>query len=234
MFALQLFPKANMNPELWSSVDRYLTDLLIPSDPVLDAAVSASKAAGLPPHQVSETQGKLLMLLAQIQGARRILEIGTLGGFSTICLGRALPPGGRLITLELEEKHASVARTNLARAGLAEVVEVRVGPAVDLLSELAAGNCGPFDLIFIDADKANNPSYLQWSLRLSRPGTVIIADNVIRNGAVASESSADPSVQGIRRFNELLAAEPGVSATVIQTVGNKGYDGFALIRVTSI
>jgi len=220
-----------MTIELWTEVDRYIQNLLIPADDALSASVDASIAVGLPPHQVSEAQGKLLFLLAQIQGARAILEIGTLGGYSTIWLARALPPGGRLLTLELDPKHAEVARTNLARAGVANLAEVRVGRALDLLPQLVTEPGGPFDLIFIDADKANNAEYFRWALRLSRAGTIIIADNVIRNGQVIDPSSPDPSVQGVRRFNELLASLPDVDATVIQTVGNKGYDGFALIRV---
>lgn len=221
-----------MTPEPWIAVDRYLVDLLVPSDAALDAALAAGAAAGLPPHDVSPAQGKLLHLLARIQGARRILEIGTLAGYSTIWLARALPAGGRLITLEADPRHAEVARTNVVRAGLGAVVEVRVGRALDTLPMLAAERQGPFDLIFIDADKGNNPAYLEWALTLSRRGTVIVADNVVRGGAVIEVASPDPSVQGVRRFNELLAAEPRVSATAIQTVGSKGYDGFAIALVT--
>lgn len=221
-----------MTQEKWSAVDRYITDLLVPSDPALDAALRASAAAGLPPINVAPNQGKLLMLLAQAQGARNILEIGTLGGYSTIWLARALPADGRLITLEFDPKHAEVARANIERAGLADVVEVRLGRALDTLKQLAAENRGPFDLIFIDADKPGYPDYFPWALKLSRPGSMIIADNVVRNGAVIDADSSDPNVQGMRRFNELLAAEPRVSATVIQTVGSKGYDGFAIALVT--
>jgi predicted O-methyltransferase YrrM len=221
-----------MTQEKWSAVDRYITDLLVPSDPALDAALRASAAAGLPPINVAPNQGKLLMLLAQAQGARNILEIGTLGGYSTIWLARALPADGRLITLEFDPKHAEVARANIERAGLADVVEVRLGRALDTLKQLAAENRGPFDLIFIDADKSGYPDYFPWALKLSRPGSMIIADNVVRNGAVIDADSSDPNVQGMRRFNELLAAEPRVSATVIQTVGSKGYDGFAIVLVT--
>jgi predicted O-methyltransferase YrrM len=217
----------------WTAVDRYITDLLVPSDPVLDEALKASEAAGLPPHNVSPNQGKLLMLLAQILGARTILEIGTLGGYSTIWLARALPAGGRLVTLEADQKHADVARGNIYRAGLQDVVDLRVGNALDTLAELAAEVRDPFDLIFIDADKPSNPEYLRWSLKLSRSGSVIIADNVIRDGAVIDSGSEDPKVQGIRRFNEMLADEPRVSATTIQTVGSKGYDGFAIARIVS-
>ncbi len=222
-----------MNQEQWTAVDRYVTELLLPADPALAAALEASAAAGLPPIQVSPPQGRLLELLARLQGARSILEIGTLGGYSTIWLARALPPGGRLVTLELEPKHAAVARENLARAGLGGLVELRLGPAADTLAQLAAEGAGPFDLIFIDADKAGYPDYLVASLRLARRGSVIIADNVVRHGAVADPASTDPAVQGVRRFNALLAAEPRVRATVIQTVGAKGYDGFTLALVVA-
>ncbi|HEX5760564.1 MAG TPA: O-methyltransferase [Thermoanaerobaculia bacterium] len=219
--------------ELWTDVDRYITDLLIPSDPVPEAALSASEAAGLPAIQVTPAQGKLLHLLARAVGARAILEVGTLGGYSAIWLARALPAGGRLITLEAEPRHAEVARANLARAGLAGVAEVRLGPALETLPRLAAEGAGPFDLVFLDADKPNTPEYFRWALELSRPGTLIVADNVVRKGALADAASGDPNVQGMRRFMERLAAEPRVSATAIQTVGGKGYDGFALALVTS-
>jgi len=222
-----------MNRETWTTVDRYLADLFVPPDPALDAALEASTAAGLPPINVSPNQGKLLQLLARIQGARNILEIGTLGGFSTIWLARALPAGGRLVTLEFEPKYAEVARANLVRAGLTDIVELRVGRALDTLPQLAAEGRGPFDLIFIDADKEGYPDYFAWALKLARRGSVIIADNVVRNGAVSDAGSSDPLVQGVRRFNELLAAEPRVSATVIQTVGSKGHDGFAIAFVTA-
>jgi len=220
-----------MTQEKWTEVDRYITDLLVAPDPALDAALAASAAAGLPPIAVAPNQGKLLHLLARIQGARRILEIGTLGGYSTIWLARALPPGGRLVTLEADPKHAEVARANLARAGLAGMVEVRVGRAADTLPQLAAEAGGPFDLIFVDADKAGTAEYFAWALRLSRAGSVIIVDNVVRQGAVADAASTDASVQGIRRFNQALAAERRVSATELQTVGSKGHDGFALAVV---
>jgi predicted O-methyltransferase YrrM len=220
-----------MLQERWSAVDSYIGENLVPADPVLEAALRASSDAGLPPISVSPSQGKLLNLLARARGARTILEIGTLGGYSAIWLARALPPGGRLITLEAEPRHAEVARANLAHAGLADVAEVRVGPALDTLPKLQAGGDGPFDLIFIDADKPGYPDYLPWSLRLSRPGSMIIADNVVRGGAVADSASTDANVQGVRRFIEMLAAEPRVSATAIQTVGSKGYDGFALALV---
>jgi predicted O-methyltransferase YrrM len=222
-----------MTEAQWTAVDRYFADLLLPADPMLEAALAASDAAGLPPHNVSPSQGKLLMLLARLQGARRILEIGTLGGYSTIWLARALPAGGRLITLEADATHVEVARANIARAGLADLVELRLGLALETLPRLAAEGRAPFDLIFIDADKPNNPDYLAWTLRLARRGSLIIADNVVRNGAVIDAASDDPNVQGVRRFNARLAAEPRVSATAIQTVGSKGYDGFALALVTA-
>ena len=222
-----------MTQPTWTAVDTYFNGLLVGHDPQLDAAMQASSAAGLPAYAVSPTQGKLLFLLAQIQGARNILELGTLGGYSTIWLARALPPGGKLVTLEASEKHAEVAQANIANAGLADRVELRVGPALDTLPKLAAEGRSPFDLIFIDADKENNPSYFTWALKLSRRGTVIIVDNVVRDGAVVDSAKPDPVIQGIRRFHEMLAAEPRATATAIQTVGSKGYDGFTLIRVTS-
>jgi predicted O-methyltransferase YrrM len=221
-----------MSFDKWVEVDRYISDLFAPFDSVLEAALQASAAAGLPPHNVSPNQGKLLMLLARIQGARRILEIGTLGGYSTIWLARALPAGGYLITLEADPRCAEVAQANIQRAGFEHVVHVRLGRALDTLPQLLAEGHSSFDLIFIDADKRNNPDYLAWALKLSHRGTLIIADNVVRDGAVSDATSTDPSVQGIRRFNELLAAEPRVSATAIQTVGSKGYDGFAIALVT--
>ena len=225
---------SQQQPPQWATVDRYLADLFVPHDPALDAALASSDAAGLPAIQVSATQGKLLHLLARMCGARRVLEVGTLGGYSTIWLARALPPaaaGGRLVTLEADARHAEVARENLARAGLAGVVEVVVGPALQSLPRLAAEGAGPFDLVFLDADKVSYPDYLEWSLRLSRRGTVIVADNVVRKGAVTDAAGTDPNVVAVRRFNELLAREPRVSATVVQTVGAKGHDGFALAVV---
>jgi predicted O-methyltransferase YrrM len=222
-----------MTPEQWTAVDGYINRLLVPPDPVMEAALQASVAAGLPAISVSPSQGKLLQLLARIRQAQTILEIGTLGGYSTIWLARALPAGGRLITLELDPKHAEVARANFARAGLSSVIELRLGSALDTLPQLVAEGCGPFDLIFIDADKPGYPDYFRWALKLSRRGSVIIADNVVRNGAVIDATSTDPWVQGVRRFNELVAAEPRVSATEIQTVGSKGYDGFAIMLVTA-
>jgi predicted O-methyltransferase YrrM len=215
----------------WTAVDRYIADLFVGSDPALDAALEASNAAGLPAINVSPNQGKLLMLMARSLGARKILEIGTLGGYSTIWLARALPGDGNLITLEYDPKHAEVARANIARAGFANVVEVRQGRAQDTLPKLVSENRGPFDFIFIDADKPGYSDYLAWSLKLSRPGTVIIADNVVRKGEIVDANSADANVQGMRRFNALLAAEPRVNATEIQTVGSKGYDGFAYVLI---
>jgi predicted O-methyltransferase YrrM len=219
--------------EHWAAVDAYLGEGLVGSDPALVAALEASTAAGLPAIQVSGCQGKLLQLLAEIQGAQRILEIGTLGGYSTIWLARALPPNGRLITLELSEEHARVARANLARAGLSKVVEVRVGPALELLARLGSEGQVPFDFIFIDADKVSTAEYFEWALKFSRQGSLIVVDNVIRKGEIVRADSPDPAVRGMRRFLEVLREEKRVSATVIQTVGSKGYDGFALARVTS-
>jgi predicted O-methyltransferase YrrM len=222
-----------MSQEQWTAVDDYIDGLLVPPDPALDEALRSSAAAALPAINVAPNQGKLLLLLARLQGARRILEIGTLGGYSTIWLARALPPGGRLITLEADPKHADVARANIARAGLAGVVELRLGPALETLPGLAAEGHGPFDLIFIDADKPNTPDYFTWALRLARRGSLIIADNVVRKGAVADPASGDGGVQGMRRFFEVLAAEPRVSATAIQIVGRKGYDGLAIAVVVA-
>ncbi|MGI5466321.1 O-methyltransferase [Streptomyces sp. CA-132043] len=220
-----------MSQQQWTAVDDYFTSLLAPADEALEAALRDSDAAGLPHINVAPNQGKLLHLLAQMQGARRILEIGTLGGYSTIWLGRALPADGRLVTLEYDARHAEVARTNLARAGLADRTEVRVGPALDSLADLVAEGAEPFDVVFIDADKPNNPHYLDWSLKLTRPGSVIIGDNVVRDGKVADAHSSDAGVQGTRRFLELMAEHPKLSATALQTVGSKGYDGFSLARV---
>jgi predicted O-methyltransferase YrrM len=220
-----------MSQEQWTAVDNYIGNLFIGTDFALEAALDSSKAAGLPTINLSPTQGKLLHLLARVQGARKILELGTLGGYSTIWLARALPPEGRLISLEIDPKRAEIARANIARAELANVVEIRLGRAVDSLDKLVAEGRGPFDLIFIDADKPGYAEYLTWCLKLSRPGTLIIADNVVRKGAVADAASADENVQGIRKFNEALAAEKRVTTTVIQTVGAKGYDGLALILV---
>lgn len=220
-----------MSQDLWTKVENYADGLMIPTDLVLEAAIKASAEAGLPPIAVSPSQGKLLHLLAKMQGARQILEIGTLGGYSTIWMARALPEGGRLVTLEYEAKHLEVARANIERAGLAERVDQRLGEALDMLPVLAAEGIGPFDLVFIDADKENCAPYFEWAVKLSRLGTVIVVDNVIREGEVVNARTKDPMVQGIRRFNKAVAAEPRVTAVTMQTVGSKGYDGFALIRV---
>lgn len=223
-----------MSREAWDAVDDYFTATLAPPDPVLDEVLRASREAGLPPIQVSPPQGKFLNLLARIQGARNILEIGTLGGYSAIWLARALPPGGgRLVTLEVDPEHARIARASVARAGFAHVVQVRLGRAIDALPELEREGAGPFDFVFIDADKPACPDYFAWALRLSRRGTVIVVDNVVRGGAVADAASADPSVQGVRRLAAMMAAEPRVSATALQTVGCKGYDGFAMALVVT-
>jgi len=222
-----------MNENQWTAVDEYITGLFLQPDPALDAALDASVAAGLPAINVSPNQGKLLQLLARMLRARTILEVGTLGGYSTIWLARALPADGRLVTLESDPKHAEIARANIARAGLSGIVDLRVGLAIETLPKLANEGIGPFDLIFIDADKVSTADYFAWALRLSRRGSLIIVDNVVRKGAVVDAASEDAKVQGIRRFNDVLAAEPRVSATVIQTVGVKGYDGFALALVTT-
>ena len=219
-----------MNQDLWTAVDQYINDQLVPSDPALDAALDACTAAELPAISVTPSLGKLLQLLARLVGAKNILEIGTLGGYSTIWLARALPAGGRVITLEADAKHAKVACKNIARAGLADVVELREGKALDTLPERAAEGLEAFDLIFIDADKSNNPHYFDWALRLSHKGTLIIVDNVVRDGAVIEADSTDPNIQGVRRLFEILAAEPRVVSTALQTVGSKGWDGFTLIR----
>ncbi len=215
----------------WSEVDAYVNGIFVGTDAALEAARAASEAARLPDISVTPAQGKFLALLAQIRGARSILEIGTLGAYSTIWLARALPAGGRLISLEVNPRHAEVAKSNLARAGVASVVEVRLGEALETLPKLEAEGAAPFDYIFIDADKPNIAPYFGWAVRLSAPGTVIVVDNVIRNGAIIDAGSEDPNVQGVRRFNDMIAAQPGVSATTLQTVGAKGYDGFTLAVV---
>jgi predicted O-methyltransferase YrrM len=222
-----------MNEQLWTDVDRYLAHLVIQPDAALNAALDASVAAGLPPIAVSPNLGKLLHLLARLIGARSILEIGTLGGYSTIWLARAIPPGGRVVTLEVDSHHADVARANFVRAGVTDRIDLRLASALETLPQLAAEKRDAFDLIFIDADKPNIPAYFTWALQLARRGSAIIVDNVIRDGAVIDAASEDASVQGVRRFNDMLAAEPRVSATSIQTVGCKGYDGFALALVVA-
>jgi len=215
------------DPPVWAQVDRYFEGLLTPEDDGLRAALKENKAAGLPQIDVSPLQGKFLEFLVRVSGARRVLEIGALGGYSTIWMARALPEGGRVVTLELEAHHADVARRNLEGAGVLDRVEVIVGPALETLPVLA-GQSEIFDLIFIDADKESYPEYLGWAMKLSRPGTVIVADNVVREGRVADADCDDPRVKGVRRFAERMAAEPRLSSTVLQTVGAKGYDGFAL------
>jgi predicted O-methyltransferase YrrM len=220
-----------MNEQTWNAVDSYVMDALIPSDPILDAILKASNAAGLPAISVSPTQGKLLYLLAKLQGAKRILEIGTLGGYSAVWLARALPADGRLLTIEIDPKNAGIARINFATAQVDKLVDLRIGKALDLLPAIAKESSEPFDLVFIDADKQSTAEYFEWALKLTRPGGVIIVDNVVRGGAVTNPKSDDPSVQGVRRFMKQLASEPRVDATAIQTVGSKGYDGFAIAVV---
>jgi predicted O-methyltransferase YrrM len=218
-----------MSKKKWTAVDTYIDSMLAPSDSALDAALEGMKSAGLPPISVTASQGKLLYLLAKLQGARRILEIGTLGGYSTIWMARALPKNGKIVTLEADAKHARVAAANIARAGLSEIVELRKGKALSILPELT----GPFDLIFIDADKRNNPRYFEWALRLSRKGSLIIVDNVVRDGEILDANSADPDIQGTRKLFKVMAAEPRVIATAQQTVGSKGHDGFAIALVVA-
>jgi predicted O-methyltransferase YrrM len=220
-----------MSEKKWAEVDAFIADLFVNPDPVLDSAMLASEKAGLPEIEVSPSYGKLLFLLTKMIGARRILEIGTLGGYSTIWMARALPEGGRLISLEFDPKHADVARKNIERAGFAKKVEVRVGKALDSLPKIEAAGEGPFDLIFLDADKPNNPAYFEWALKLSRKGSLIVADNVVRLGQLIDGKSTDPSVKGVRHFMEVIARDKRVSATAIQTVGVKGHDGFALALV---
>jgi len=222
-----------MTEKAWTTVDHYLNDTLLKPDAALEAALQANAATGLPEIDVAPNQGQFLQILAQMLRARRILEIGTLGGYSTICLARALPSTGKLITLELNPKHAAVAQSNIDRAGLASLVEIRIGPALDSLSQLEAEQTAPFDLIFIDADKPNNPNYLAFALKLSRPGTLILCDNVIRDGDVANPTSTDPNTHGARQLLEAMAANPRLSATALQTVGSKGWDGFAMALVLS-
>ncbi len=221
-----------MTEALWTAVDEYITRMLVPPDKVLDAALEASSAAGLPAIQVTPNQGKLLHVLARLQGARRILEIGTLGGYSTIWRARALPADGRLITLDADPRYADVARANISRAGLDAMVDLRVGRALETLPRIAAGDGGAFDLIFIDADKQSIPEYFKFARKLSQRGSLIVVDNIVRDGRVIDAASHDPDIQGIRRFNEMLATEPGICATAIQTVGAKGHDGFAIVLVT--
>jgi predicted O-methyltransferase YrrM len=217
--------------ETWTAVDEYVTRLLAAPDEALEKTLRAAEAAGFPQIQVSPPQGKLLYLLAKTIGARSILEFGALGGYSTIWLARALPPDGRLITLEADRRYAEVAEASIAAAGLGGVVEVRVGAALDQLPRLEAAKAGPFDLVFIDADKVRTPDYFAWALEHSHPGSLIVADNVVRDGRLVDAGDEDPAIAAQRRFHELLAAEPRVEATTIQTVGGKGYDGFNIARV---
>jgi len=217
--------------QLWAAVDEYFEEELGLSDEVLAAALRESEAAGLPPISVSASQGRLLQLLAEIQGARHILEIGTLGGYSTICLARALPADGRLITLEYSRAHADVAERNITRAGLDKIVEVRVGEALTSLPLLADENPPPFDLVFIDADKANNPHYVEWALKLTRAGSLIVVDNVVRSGRIVEAGNPAPDIQGTRAALHLIATHPRLTGVALQTVGAKGYDGLALARV---
>ncbi|MEK3945631.1 MULTISPECIES: O-methyltransferase [unclassified Paenibacillus] len=217
----------------WDKADQYITERLIPQDAVLEEVLVTNQQAGLPPFDVSPSQGKFLNLLVQMKGARRILEIGTLGGYSTIWMARALPSDGQIVTLELDPIHAQVAKANLSLAEVDHLVELRVGDALEQLSQMKQEGVEPFDFIFIDADKPNNPNYLKWALQFSQPGTVILGDNVIREGEVINENSEDARVVGVREFYDLLAEEPRISATAIQTVGSKGYDGFVLGIVNS-
>jgi predicted O-methyltransferase YrrM len=223
--------QAVMTQEVWTAVDDYFSNLLAPADAALEEALRSSTAASLPPINVSATQGKLLQLLARILGARNILEIGTLGAYSTIWMARALPAGGKVITLEADAKHADVARKNIAFAGLDDKIALRFGPALETLPNIAAEKLPPFDLSFIDANKSQMPEYFSWCLKLTRPGGMIIADNVVRSGNVVDANTANADIQGIRRFLEIAAKEPRVSATALQTVNSKGYDGFAVLLV---
>ncbi len=222
-----------MSAETWSAVDHYLGGLFIPPDSALEAALESSRDAAMPAHQVSPAQGKLLHVLARSNRAKNILEIGTLGGYSAIWLARALPANGGLITLEIESKHVEVAFANIARAGLNEIVEIRLGPALDSLEALASEKLAPFDLVFIDADKQNNPRYFEWAMKLAHPGSLIVVDNVVRSGDVLDTNSTDPDVIGTRAVLELMSKEPRLSATAIQSVGEKGHDGFAIGIVDS-
>ena len=221
-----------MTEDLWTAVDEYISGQLVPGDAALKGALEASAAAGLPAINVSPNQGKLLHIFARLVAARAILEIGTLGGYSTIWMARALTPGGRLVTLEADPRHAELARRNIAGAGLQNLVDVRVGKALDLLPQVEADGLGPFDLTFIDADKANTPGYFTWALKLARIGALIVVDNVVRKGTVADPATRDPDVRGMQQFFEMAAAEQRVTATAIQTVGGKGYDGFSVVLVT--
>lgn len=221
-----------MNQAQWTAVDAYINDLFVPDDDILEAALRTAAEAGLPEIQVTPSQGKLLGMMVQAVGARKVLEIGTLGGYSAIWIARALPSGGRLVTLEAAPKHAEVARSNFVRAGLEGGIDIRVGPAQETLPALVDEGIGPFDLVFIDADKPSYPTYFDWTMKLTRPGSLIILDNVVRGGAVADPGSSDPNVLGVRKTNAAMASDPRVTATAIQTVGKKGYDGFSIALVT--
>lgn len=220
-----------MSKKVWTDVDDYIVSSLFEADPVLDAVLTANRDQGLPAIDVSAAQGKLLSLLVRIRGAKRVLEVGTLGGYSTIWMARGLPADGKIVTLELDPHHAKVARSNFLRAGVSDKVELLVGPALQSLAALGSENAGPFDLIFIDADKPNNPNYLTWAMRLSRPGTVVICDNVIREGAVLDDDGRDPNVEGARAAFSFIGGDKRLDGTAIQTVGAKGYDGFAIAIV---
>jgi predicted O-methyltransferase YrrM len=221
-----------MSEQLWADVDTYIAARLLPPDPLMDEVLAANHAGGLPAIDVSAAQGRYLELLVRMTGARRILEIGTLGGYSTIWMARALPADGKVVTLEYSARHAGVARANFERAGLSARIDLRVGPALESLPGVEKDGLGPFDLVFIDADKPNNPGYLEWAVKLSRPGTVIVLDNVIRDGKVIRENSGDASVGGARAGFEFLGTHPRLAATALQTVGAKGYDGFAIAIVS--
>ncbi len=225
-------PEERWTEDRWTNVDHYFNHLFVHSDPVLDAALDSSRAAGLPQIQVTPSQGKFLAVLVQATRACKILEIGTLGGYSSIWMARALPEGGKLITLEADPKHAEVARQNHLRAGLGDVIDIRLGKALETLPKLEKEGVGPFDFIFIDADKPATAEYFNWAVRLSRPGTLIITDNIVRQGEVANPKSTEPNVQGVQRFCEALAKEPRAFSTAVQTVGSKGYDGFAICVIT--
>ncbi len=220
-----------IDQETFTAVDRFVESTLAPDDEALRGSLEAAAAAGLPPIQVSAAQGRLLTILARLVGARTVLEFGTLGGYSTILLGRGMEEGGRLYTLEVDARHAEVARGSIERAGFGDLVDLRVGPALECLPELEAEGAGPFDLVFVDADKANTPAYVAWSLERTRSGGLIVADNVVRDGALAEEGSGDEAIEAQRRLHEELAREAGVEATTVQTVGVKGYDGFTIVRV---
>jgi predicted O-methyltransferase YrrM len=220
-----------MSEKLWSDVDTYIVEKLLPADPVMIEVLAANRKGGLPAIDVSAAQGRFLELLVRITGARKILEIGTLGGYSTIWMARGMPADGRILTLEYSKMHALVARGNFQKADLADRIELRIGAALDTLPGVEADGLGPFDLIFIDADKPNNPNYLEWAVKLSRKGTVIVLDNVVRDGAIVDVDGADPSITGTRKAFDFLGTHPRLKATALQTVGAKGYDGFAIAVV---